>query len=156
MPRREWTSGAPTHPNTSRLGDTLVLCKGDRSPEIHQHQPRNCNPVSRHGGGSLHTLCTHPCCGRVIPQESECPPVKVDLSKAPLSTTQKEELQSLLNRFAHVFAHPGEPPGQIRVTKHDIKVSTTIQQLSRCLLSALQRGGPTGSPEHASDRGDLP
>ena len=86
----------------------------------------------------------------VSPQESERPPVNVDLSKALLATTQKEELQSLLNRFAHVFVLPGEPPGRTRVTKHDIKVSAPPHPTALTPpTGSIERGGPTGSPEHA-------
>ena len=59
-------------------------------------------------------------------REPEGPLVDVDLSKASLSATQKAELQSPLNCFAYVFAHPGEPQGHTTVTKHDIRVNAPL------------------------------
>ena len=73
------------------------------------------------------------------PREPEGPLVDIDLSKASLSATQKADLQSLLNRFAHVFAHQGEPPGRTTVTKHDIRVNApTIHQPLRRLPASLK------------------
>ena len=49
--------------------------------------------------------------------------VKVELSDAPLTVAQKEEVRRMLDRMSHVFARDGKDLGCANAVRHDIKLT---------------------------------
>ena len=66
-------------------------------------------------------LTIHTCLG-----DKQTADVGVDLTDAPLTTKQKEDVRKMLARMSHVFARNGKDLGCTNEVRHEIKLTDKL------------------------------